>query len=112
MNVFLVTSPFQYICATEAREAYQTKNNLLILVNQDTEAGRKHLSRVFDATSWDHIIEVGRNNRTFVIPKIIKQVKNLVGSGEIEHLFFFRIHVLANTDVPAESVCKKTGFHR
>ncbi|EIV8496212.1 alpha-2,8-polysialyltransferase family protein [Vibrio vulnificus] len=88
MNVFLVTSPFQYICATEAREAYQTKNNLLILVNQDTEAGRKHLSRVFDSTSWDHIIEVGRNNRTFVIPKIIKQVKNLVGSGEIEHLFF------------------------
>ncbi len=88
MNVFLVTSPFQYICANEARDAYQTKNNLLVLVQQDTEKGKQHLAQLYDKSKWDHIIEVGRSNRTFVIPRILKEVKQLANGELIEHFFF------------------------
>lgn len=88
MNIFLITSPFQYICANEAREAYNTKNNLLVLVLQDTEKGKQHLAQLYDKTKWDHIIEVRRSNRTFTIPKVLKQINNLTAGKTVENLFF------------------------
>ncbi|NOJ13143.1 polysialyltransferase family glycosyltransferase [Vibrio splendidus] len=88
MNVFLVTSPFQYICANEARDAYQTNNNILVLVQQDTAKGKQHLAQLYDENKWDHIIEVGRSNRTFVIPRILKEVKKIANGESIEHFFF------------------------
>lgn len=88
MNVFLVTSPFQYICANEAREAYGTKGNILILVQQDADAGRRHLAQVYDSSKWDYIFEVGRGNRTFVIPSLLKKIQKLTKNHPVEHFFF------------------------
>lgn len=88
MNVFLVTSPFQYICANEARVTYNTENNILVLVQQNTEKGKQHLDQIYDKTQWDHIIEVGRSNRTFAIPKILKKINRLTNGKAVEHLFF------------------------
>ncbi|MDD9174924.1 glycosyltransferase 52 family protein [Aliivibrio sp. S2TY2] len=88
MNVFLVTSPFQYICANEARVAYGTENNILILVLQKTEAGKRHLAQVYDKSKWDHVYEVNRGHRTFVIPRLLKKIKKLTDSTPVEHFFF------------------------
>lgn len=88
MNLFLVTSPFQCICANEARDTYKTKNNILILVRQQNEAGRKHQEQVLERSAWDHIIEVDRKNRTFVIPKILRQLKSLTHGEKLDHFFF------------------------
>ncbi len=78
MNVFLVTSPFQYICANEAREYFNTKNNLLVLVEQDTPRGQKNMDHIFDQSKWDNIIRLPRTNRTFQVPKKFIEIGCLV----------------------------------
>ncbi len=87
MNVFLVTSPFQYICANEAREAYGSKNNLLVLIEQDNPIGKKQMEVLFNKQDWDHVINYPRNNRTFITPKIIKTI-NKLSNGCLDTLFY------------------------
>lgn len=87
MNVFLVTSPFQYICANEARVAYGSKNNLLVLIEQDNPIGKKQMEALFNEQDWDHVINYPRNNRTFITPKIIKTIDKL-SNGCLDTLFY------------------------
>lgn len=46
MNLFSVTSPFQYICAIEAKAHYKTKNNILLLVEQASELGLSQQEKI------------------------------------------------------------------
>lgn len=87
MNVFLVTSPFQYICANEAREIYGTKNNLLVLIEQDNPTGQKQMAGLLNEQHWDNIISYPRNKRTFITPKIIKAI-NKLSNGSLDTLFY------------------------
>ncbi|PKG37743.1 polysialyltransferase family glycosyltransferase [Psychromonas sp. Urea-02u-13] len=87
MNVFLVTSPFQYICANEARETYKTKNNLLVLIEQNNPIGQKQMSALFNEQDWDTVISFPRNRRTSITPKIIKAINQLCSSN-LETLFY------------------------
>lgn len=87
MNVFLVTSPFQYICANEAREAYGTDNNLLVIIEQDNPTGIKQMSALVNEQDWDNIISYPRNKRTFVTPQIIKTI-NKLSNGSLDTLFY------------------------
>lgn len=87
MNVFLVTSPFQYICANEARISYKTKGNLLVIIEQNSSIGKKQMSSLLNKQDWDHIIYFPRNNRTFTTPKIIKSIRNL-SNGSLGTLFY------------------------
>ena len=87
MNVFLVTSPFQYICANEAREAYGTKNNLLVLIEQDNPTGQKQMAALFNEHDWDKVISYPRNKRTFITPKIIKTI-NKLSNDNLDTLFY------------------------
>lgn len=87
MNVFLVTSPFQYICANEAREAYGTDNNLLIIIDQDNPTGQKQMEALLNKKDWDHVINYPRHKRTFITPKIIKTI-NKLSNGSLETLFY------------------------
>ncbi|MEZ8204502.1 polysialyltransferase family glycosyltransferase [Vibrio splendidus] len=90
MNVFVITSPFQYLCANEARLFYQTKNNILVYVEQEAERGKKNMSAILDESLWDEIIKIPRTQRTFRIPAVIKKIKN--HNANIERIFLSEYH--------------------
>lgn len=87
MNVFLVTSPFQYICATEAKYYHKSKNNILILIEQNSYIGKKQMSSLIKNEDWDYIFTFPRSNRTFITPKIIKKIKQ-TSSNKLGTLFY------------------------
>ncbi|AAW84645.1 hypothetical protein VF_0150 [Aliivibrio fischeri ES114] len=87
MNVFLVTSPFQYICAIEAKFHYKSKNNILILIEQNSHIGKKQMSSLIKNEDWDYIFTFPRSNRTFITPKIIKKIKQ-ISSNKLDTLFY------------------------
>ncbi|EJL6400285.1 glycosyltransferase 52 family protein [Vibrio navarrensis] len=87
MNVFLVTSPFQYICANEARVAYQTQDNILILIEQDNPTGQRQMAALVQEHDWKKVLRFPRNKRTSVTPKIIKEVQRL-SEGQLDTLFY------------------------
>ena len=87
MNLFLVTSPFQYICAIEAKEHYKTKNNILLLVKQPREPGISQMARLINNHDWDHIVTIERKHRSFAVPKAIKKISHICQSNNINHFF-------------------------
>jgi hypothetical protein len=87
MNLFLVTSPFQYICANEARVEYNAKNNILVLVNQVSEPGITQQKKIVNTKLWDHVITLNRESRTTKIPNVIKNVKKITGKNKINNFF-------------------------
>ncbi|CAM3815139.1 hypothetical protein VA7868_02582 [Vibrio aerogenes CECT 7868] len=87
MNIFLVTSPFQYICANEAREAYRTKNNLLILFEQNNLIGQKQMSSLLNEQDWDRVLRYPRNKRTTITPRVIRDIKKY-SKGNLNNLFY------------------------
>ena len=87
MNLFLVTSPFQYICALEAKNSYDTKNNILLLVNQESEPGITQQRKLLNTNDWDHIISIGRENRSKEVPNAIKKIKALINNNVLHHFF-------------------------
>lgn len=88
MNIFLVTSPFQYICANEARVSYQTTNNVLILEVNDSKVGISQLTDLVNISDWEHIIYVSSKSRTITTPRLIKKIIRLSDGGTFEHFFF------------------------
>jgi hypothetical protein len=87
MDVFLVTSPLQYICALEACHQYNSSENILVLIEQKASIGIKHMEAIFDGAKWTHVIRCTRDNRSFNVPKIIKQIKKISG-GTLDRFFF------------------------
>ncbi|KAB0287450.1 glycosyltransferase 52 family protein [Vibrio fortis] len=87
MNLFLVTSPFQYICAEEALNTYKTEDNILLLVNQASEPGITQERKLVTREKWQHIIEIPRTNRSEHVPKAIKKIKSILQGKTLEHFF-------------------------
>ncbi|GLO59644.1 hypothetical protein MACH09_01520 [Vibrio sp. MACH09] len=90
MNVFIVTSPFQYICANEARLAYNSKDNTLILIEQDNPAGIQQMAAILQEDNWDSVLRFPRNKRTTTIPKIIKSITAItaISNNALDTLFY------------------------
>ncbi len=88
MNVFLVTSPLQYICALEAKQYFNCKNNILLLVKQTSKQGILQQDKLLDHDDWQHVITLERNSRSIVVPKGIKKVKAILNGAPIEHFFY------------------------
>ncbi|MEZ8150895.1 glycosyltransferase 52 family protein [Vibrio splendidus] len=88
MNLFLVTSPLQYICAVEAREHLRCKNNILVLMNQNGTHGLTQQRKIVNLKDWDHVIEIERGNRSFVFPKVIKEVTKFLNTKRLSHFFY------------------------
>ncbi|PMM40265.1 glycosyltransferase 52 family protein [Vibrio splendidus] len=88
MNLFVVTSPLQYICALEAKIHFKSLNNILLLVNQDSEHGLKQQKKLIKVSEWEHIISIGRDNRSKQVPSAIKQVKAMLKDQPLERLFY------------------------
>lgn len=90
MNIFFVSSPFQYICANEARVFYKTKNNILILEIKDTERGINQINDLIISSNWDSIFHIDKSSRTLATPKLIKTLKKIARdhNGSFESFFF------------------------
>tara|TARA_Y100000588_G_C14276842_1_gene934771 strand:+ start:1521 stop:2504 length:984 start_codon:yes stop_codon:yes gene_type:complete len=110
MNIFLVTSPLQYICAEEALYEYKTNNNILVLVEQNEESGIKHLKNVFNEKKWDTVIKIKSNQRTITLPKVIKRINSLSKNKEIEHFFFGEYKSFRTRLFMRNITCKKWVF--
>jgi len=76
MNLFLVTSPFQYICANEARIEYNVKDAVLVLVEQSRETGKIQMAKILKEDDWSEVIIIPRTARTKNIPAVIKHIKS------------------------------------
>ncbi|EKO3593544.1 glycosyltransferase 52 family protein [Vibrio metschnikovii] len=87
MNLFLVTSPFQYICALEAKKHYRTRNNILFLVHQESEKGKQIEGKVVSYNDWDFVINTTTTNRSKQVPMAINKIKSIIGRNKIEHFF-------------------------
>ena len=83
----MVTSPFQYMCACEAKAHYKTKNNILLLVNQIAEPGISQQNKLINFQEWDHVISIPRKNRTKYTPYAIKQIRKLLKGESLQHFF-------------------------
>lgn len=89
MNIFFVSSPFQYICANEARVFYKTKNNILILEIKDTERGINQINDLIIASDWDSIFHIEKSSRTLATPRLIKNLKEIANKNNYNFESFF-----------------------
>lgn len=87
MNLFLVTSPFQYICAIEAKAHYKAQNSILLLVEQPSEPGLSQQKKLVNENEWDHVIKIPRTNRTRNLPKVIKEIWQITQKKQINNFF-------------------------
>lgn len=87
MNIFVVTSLLQYLCAREAKQKYKDNCNILVVVNQDSDIGKKQQEQIIQESEWDKVIISERKGRTINIPKTIKKIKKI--SKNIETNLFF-----------------------
>ncbi|ENC6729672.1 glycosyltransferase 52 family protein [Vibrio navarrensis] len=108
MNVFLVTSPFQYICACEAKAHYKTKENILILVNQESEPGITQQNKLVNFSEWDCVITIGRTSRSKQVPSVIRKIRKMAHGRVIDHFFHAEYNawrtklILRNLDIVKE----------
>ncbi|EOW9249439.1 glycosyltransferase 52 family protein [Vibrio cholerae] len=88
MNLFLVTSPLQYICALEAKQYFSTENNILLLVDQTSEHGLEQQRKLINSSEWDKIITIKRGNRSFSVPSAIKIIKKFLHGQSLQNFFY------------------------
>lgn len=86
LNLFLVTSPFQLICAVEAKHEYKLENNILAITKQVHEKGRKQIDALLDKNEWDVIVDLPIKNKTFELPKFIKKINKLTHRKNIKNV--------------------------
>lgn len=88
MNLFLVTSPLQYLCAVEAKKYYcPDETSILLLVKQPREPGISQLTHVLNRNKWTHVIDVERTQRSFSVPKAIKAATQVNGGKYFKYFF-------------------------
>ncbi len=88
MDLFVVTSPMQYICAMEAKDYFDSQNAILLLVNQKSALGLEQQNRLINKDDWSHVISIERGNRSFAVPKAIKQIQKVLNGETIKRFFY------------------------
>ncbi|PFG45497.1 hypothetical protein ATG66_3790 [Vibrio sp. ES.051] len=109
MNLFLVTSPLQYLCALEAKTHFQCEQSILVLISQKSEHGLAQQNALFQPNEWQHIIQIERGNRSFSIPSVIKKVKRIIGNSPLSCFFYAEYNAwwtkLLIRNLPIEKEC-------
>lgn len=88
-NLFFITSPLQLINATEAKEYFRTKNNILVVIfTEYSSKNRNQISNLINEAAWDKVIRFDLRNAhsktTFF--QQIKLVK-MLSKHPYEHVF-------------------------
>lgn len=87
MNVFFVMTPFQYICAEEAQRAYQTSNDILIVVAKDQGRSTTQLLSSINKERWKDII-LFKGSKTLFFPSLINKLRAMNESNDFNNFFF------------------------
>jgi len=76
-NLFIVRSPLQLINATEAKEHFKTKHNILMLMNNN-QSDKKQLETVLSLSKWDEIIHYKpqKGSSLFQQVKLVRSLKH------------------------------------
>lgn len=106
-NIFIVRTPFQLINAYEAKEYFQTKNNVLIIIDNGTENNKTQLTNLIYDDIWDCIIRFGDNEKTnfFNYVNLIYKLKKIkkeylfIGSG------FNKMQKILVANIDSEKTC-------
>lgn len=100
MDLFLVSTPFQYLCANEARERYNSNSNLLVIVEQSSKQGTKQLELLLKKDNWSEVLYLKR--KKIETSRTIKKIHAI--STHFERMFFSVIDcwrtqmIIKNTD--------------
>ena len=131
--IFYVTSPFQLMCAFEARERFALQNTLLVLViefSTDT-ANKRQLTRLVHELGWTHILSLKQDLRSkffsqLAVLSVIKCLKHsrlflgeyssfgraLIGLGPWSSLFLLDDGTATIAEQYRLSSPKAAGFRR
>lgn len=91
-NLFIIDSPLQLLNAIEAREYFQTNNNILVIIfyKKHNQRHRTQIANILKIYSWETVLIVDSMNsksKFFLIINLIKKLKlntyNYVFSGNI-----------------------------
>ncbi|HCE3213390.1 TPA: glycosyltransferase 52 family protein [Vibrio parahaemolyticus] len=88
MDLFVVTSPLQYVCALEAKEYFNSQNAILVLVNQKSALGLEQQHRLLNTQAWQHVITISRDNRSITVPNTIRQIRGILKGKPIQRFFY------------------------
>jgi len=90
-NLYIVSSPFQTLCATEAKFHFQTKNNILLIVNysKDSHDNIHQIQNIVQLSSWDEIIIIGESSKE---SKYKEYMKNIFTLKKYKYEFIFVGH--------------------
>lgn len=88
MNLFLVTSPFQLICAIEAKNHFKTKNNVLIIRHERHESTLNQIGLLLNKNDWSEIIFIGRKNKIYGMWKLIYDIKKINSNLHFDNVFY------------------------
>tara|TARA_Y100000588_G_scaffold136300_1_gene150019 strand:- start:670 stop:1680 length:1011 start_codon:yes stop_codon:yes gene_type:complete len=101
MNLFLVTSPLQLLCAIEAKHEYQTTDNILILREEKANNSITQTNLLLDKSEWDHIVYLGRKSKIWEVKKLHHKLKSINPTLKFSSVFYadysaWRTNVLMN----------------
>lgn len=101
MNIFLVTSPLQLLCAIEAKHQFKTSNNILIIRKEKSKSAKQQVEILLDKKEWDHIIYIGRKNKVWEIKKTHMKLKSINKTLSFKKFFYadysaWRTNVILN----------------
>ncbi|MDK2702069.1 hypothetical protein QO226_19245, partial [Vibrio vulnificus] len=101
MNLFLVTSPLQLLCAIEAKHHFRTSNNILIVREEKSQSAVRQMRVLLDKSEWDHVIFIGRKSKVWEARKLHSKLKSIHNSLSFLYIFYadysaWRTNVLLN----------------
>ncbi|NOH96101.1 hypothetical protein [Vibrio sp. 99-70-13A1] len=101
MNLFLVTSPFQLLCAIEAKSQYSAVNNILVLREEKSLTSAAQMKLLLNKSEWDHILYLGRKSKIWEAWKLQYNLKKINPSLQFNSVFYadysaWRTNVMLN----------------
>jgi hypothetical protein len=90
MNLFFISSPFQLICAMEARAYFGCEQSILVLRDQENDLAEEHVDRILDESEWTHIVRLSKIPKKFGVPRLpalLNTIKKIQPDMTFERVF-------------------------
>lgn len=106
-NIFVVTTPFQFLSGLEAIHKFKLKNNILIIIDNKLENNTKQLTILIEKYSklFDNVIRFGFENKSkflknvLLIKRLQKQTYNCIFIGDLGSIQKVYISTLISKNV-------------
>lgn len=106
-DIFIVTTPFQFLGALEAIYKFKLKNNILIVIDNKLENNAKQLTNLIEKYSdlFNNVVRFGFENKSkflknvFLIKKLKKEIYNSIFIGDFGSIQKVYISTLVSKNV-------------